>query len=215
MVRYDPLQPLPDKDLALTPEVAEWLKPGPQSIITPAIREVAGSLSHGSRRERLYQGLGYIWTCFKYDAWLNDRQFTRTADELFQSRTLGGCSEFALAELAILRALDIPTRLVVTANAAWMERSRENDLGIPAGHSFLEVFLEREWYLVDSTWRWIYPGYDPESSHYPHGETFLARGRDFWDLGLRNVEQANDMLLKKAKDYTGGFREPGYARIPY
>ena len=82
------------------------------------------------------------------------------------------------------------------------------------GHSFIEVFLEDRWYLVDSTYRWIFSNYEPDSLFYPHGEYFVGRGRDFWDMGITEVDKLNNVLRDLAEKYRGEFIEPQYQRQP-
>ncbi len=91
-----------------------WLEGGAQSTVTPRIVEEAKGISGKNRRERLFRAMVHVWRSFSYDGWLNAEAFHRTADELFESRILGGCSDFALVEIALFRALGIPSRMVVT-----------------------------------------------------------------------------------------------------
>lgn len=64
-------------------------------------------------------------------------------------------------EIALFRALSIPSRMVVTCNVDWIELFKRDDLSLSEGHSFIEVFLEDRWHLVDSTYRVLFSGYDP------------------------------------------------------
>lgn len=197
-------------DVPLVMDVAVWLAGGAQSRITPLIRQEAEALIEGSRRRRLGRALQYVWDNFEYDRSLNAAQFSRTAEQLFIDRKLGGCSDFALAELTMIRALGIPARLVVTVNVDWIKLYRTNPLALPEGHSFIEAFLENDWNLVDSTYRRIYKGYKIEAKSYPHNEFFIARGRDFWELGITSTAKARAMLTRAAESFHDDFFEPGY-----
>lgn len=202
------------QDGPIPEEVEVWLEGGKQSAVTQRIAVEASKISGANRRERLFRAMRHIWKNFSYDQWLNSSMFLRTADELVESRILGGCSDFALAEIALFRALGIPARMVITANVDWMKQYRQDGLAMTEGHSFIEVFLEDRWYLVDSTFRWFYTGYDPGLLSYPHGEYFCKRGKDFWDVGIRGVKDLDRMLREHAQNYAGGFQEPLYSRHP-
>ena len=202
------------QDLKMDGEVALWLEGGEQSAVTDRIVAEAKSLSGANRRERLFRAMAHIWTTFSYDPWLNAEAFRRTAEELFTSRVLGGCSDFALVEITLFRALGIPSRMVITANVDWMHCRPTDPLAMSEGHSFIEVFLEGKWYLVDTTYRYLFSGYDPESASYPHGEYFCRRGKDFWDMGIRNLQDAEETIRQTAADYREDFQEPGYSKHP-
>jgi hypothetical protein len=195
-------------------DVAIWLESGKQSAITKPIVDDARAIPGSNRRERLFRAMNHIWTTFSYDPWMNARAFSRTAEELFISRALGGCSDFALVEITLFRALGIPSRMVITANVDWMYCFSADPLWMSEGHSFIEVFLEDRWYLVDTTYRYLFSGYDPESPSYPHGEYFCRRGKDFWEMGIKSLPDADVVLRETAASYQAGFREPRYPKIP-
>ena len=104
------------QDSPIPHDVTPFLNSGSQTRLTPQIKAIASQLAAKTRRERLYNAVQYIWTNMRYDRWLNSQMFTRTADQLFQDKVLGGCSDFALAEVTLFRALEIPAKLVITAN---------------------------------------------------------------------------------------------------
>lgn len=202
------------RDQPVPTHTAEWLKGGPQSTVTPFIRAAAFSIKGNSRRERLFKAMDYIWDRFRYDERLNTAKFTLTADDLFKSGELGGCGDYALVEIALFRAVGIPSRMVVTANVDWIYQFRKNNLSLTEGHSFIEVYLEDRWHLLDSTYRWLFCEYDPDSLNFPHGEHFFKRGRDFWDMGIKSGQDLDRLLGKHALGYKGDFREPRYPRYP-
>ena len=186
------------EDQPLPLEAIQWLNPGPQTKINDLILQVSNSIKGQNRRERLYQVQFYIWDTFRYDVWLNDIMLQRTAAQLFEEKTLGGCSDFALAKVALFRAVGIPARLVLTANTDWLKKYRLNPLTITTGHVFIEAYLEDRWLLVDSTYRKLFAGYDLTDENYPRGELFCLRGADYWSLNLRNVEQLNSTYAQLA-----------------
>jgi len=191
--------------------VARWLNSGSQTRVTPLIQAVALQLSAETRRERLYNAVQYIWSNMRYDRWLNSQMFTRTADQLFQEKVLGGCSDFALAKVTLFRALGIPARLVITANVDWMLRYQKDPLFLTTGHVFIEVFLEDRWFLVDSTYRFLFSDYDRTKKSYPRREYFCVRGTDYWEMGFTEVANFIERAGALARSFhEAQYRDPGY-----
>jgi len=184
-LRYIDFSRYEDKPIPI--EVAGWMAGGEQSRVTPSIAEAAESISCRNRRECVYKAVEYVWTQFQYDNWFSDKAFARTSDALFQTRKLEGCSDYALAQVSLFRALKIPARMVMTANVDWMKKFQENDLFITTGHVFIEAWLEDGWHLVDSTYRYLYTGYDMDVKSYPRNEYFCFRIRDYWQAGIKSV----------------------------
>jgi len=195
-------------------EVSPWLEGGKQSRVTPFISQLAGNLRGENRRESLYNAMDYVWREFSYDGWLNSAAFSRTSEDIFQSGILGGCSDFALVQATLFRAVGVPSRIVMTANADWMLNFRTNKMSMGEGHSFIEVYLEDRWYLVDPTYRILFSAYDPDDKSYPHGEYFCARGKDFWDMGVKGMADSDRVLKQRAMKYEGNYRIPPYGRNP-
>lgn len=202
------------KDSSIPEDVKPWLEAGDQSILTGSILEAAERISGKNRRERLYQAMDYVWRNFSYDIWFNSLAFTQTAEELFKSKKLGGCSDFALVQITLFRAVGIPSRMVITANVDWLLNSRFHSLAMSEGHSFIEVYLEDKWLLVDTTYRWLFSDYDPGNRSYPHGEYFCKRGVDFWDMGIRNVPDSDKLLKDLAANYCNDYKMPLYEKYP-
>jgi len=142
-----------------------------------------------------------------YDPAGNQDQFNRVAEDLFRDKTLGSCSEFALAQLAVLRAMGYPARLVLTMNSKWIARYQENPLAVPNGHGLIEVFVHDRWYLADPTDFILYencPG-----PCLPGNEIALTRVLDFWDASITDVDSANDFLRAHANRNTINYVKPG------
>lgn len=202
-------------DGPLPEDVKPYLEGGPQSLITPKVSALAERITGANRRERLFKAMRFVWGYFSYDSWLNSLKCKRTAEELYESRVLGGCSDYALAECTLFRAVGIPARLVVTANVDWIHQYRQDDLAMAEGHCFVEVYLEDRWHLVDSTYRWLFSGYKPGGAvWFPHGECFCRRGKDFWDMGIRDGDDLSRVLVHRALNYEGHFEEPAYKKSP-
>ncbi len=203
-------------DMPISDDISVWLEAGRQSRITPVIARTASQISGLTRRERLFKAVDYFWKNFTYDNWYSDKAFTLSADQLFKKKVLGGCSDCALVQVAVFRALQIPARLVLTANVDWMQAYQENDLLISTGHVFIEVYLEDRWYLVDSTYRLLFSDYNPDTKSYPRREYYCIRGRDYWDMGIKDISGLNIVFSEKALAFEGAlYRNPSYPSIKF
>ncbi len=199
-------------DSPIPAEASVWLLAGKQTRPGPTIADAANRIAGRNRRERLYQAVDYVWNHFRYERGLNSAMLSRTAEELFKEKTLGGCADYALAQVALFRAVGIPAQVVLTANVAWMQSYKKNDLVMTTGHVFIEVYLENRWYLVDPTYRFLYPHYDRTSKSYPRGEYFVMRGNDYWELGLFDVPTLVDIFYAHAlRFHRERYQEPAYA----
>ena len=199
------------RDGPLPPEVAVWLLEGPQTRLTPGIIAVADQVRGMNRRERMYKAVDYVWANFRYDNWLNDQAFARSADELFETRLLGGCSDFALAQVTLFRAVGVPARLVLTANTEWIADFKVNDLLITTGHVFIEAYLEDRWHLIDSTYRLLFEDYEPGKRSFPRNEYLFKRARDYWSLGITDVASLDQVYQPMARTFDlASYADPKY-----
>lgn len=199
------------QDGPLLPEVSGWLVESPQTRLTPGIIAASDQIRGANRRERLFKAVDYVWATFRYDNWLNDKAFTRSAGELFDTRLLGGCSDFALAQVTLFRAVGVPARLALTANTAWMSDFKENDLLITTGHVFIEAYLEDRWHLVDSTYRLLFEGYKPGGRSFPRNEYLFSRGKDFWSMGITDVASLDRVYQPMARMFNlASYVDPKY-----
>ena len=197
----------------LTPDVAVWLLAGEQTKPNAAIYAEARAIPWASGTRLIYQVLRHMRKHFTFNGSYNGAMFTRSCNELFENRMLGGCSDYALVELMLLRALHIPARVVITANLDWIERYKEDGLSMTTGHTFIEAFIDGKWYLVDPTYFELYDEYDLNNPFYPRKQVFCMRGRDFWDMGIRDIEDLDCIMRKLALEFDGSFVEPRYARV--
>ena len=66
----------------------------------------------------------------------------RTASEIIASRRLNGCTERALAFLALSREMRVPALYVETFEKAWLERESGDEFN---GHIFVDLKIDGEW----------------------------------------------------------------------
>ncbi len=182
-------------------------RPGPRMI------EAASALAGKSETGRAEAAMKWVAENLAYAPWENSLQFTRNAETLFADQTLGGCSDYALAELALFRLLGLPSRLVLTVNAKWIERVKTLPQATPNGHAFIEVFADGAWRLADPTYFRLYEDYDPALAFLPGNEIRIKRAADFADAGIGGVAAANAMLEEAARHFTGVYAAPSYVSV--
>jgi hypothetical protein len=124
----------------------------------------------------------------------------RTAAQLFRVRTLSGCGDWGLLQASLLRAAGLPTVFVEAVQKDWAEQHRLGTGGRRYyGHIFLEVHTKLGWVLVDSTRPYLWRGHDPAEPNLPRGYYLLGKGRDPWDIGVRDHEGLRRLMDELAE----------------
>ena len=82
-----------------------------------------------------------------------NNQFSRSAQEIFESKFATGCTDFAYVFASLARQIGIPTTILQTAQKEWANKLINNigDFKRHYGHTFCECFLNNKWVLVDPT----------------------------------------------------------------
>lgn len=110
----------------------------------------------------------------------------RTADEIIRSGFATGCTDYALAFIALARASGIPAQYVETIKKSWIESPDMNRL---EGHVFSEVLIKETWYVVD-------PQGGSVRLWYPNLYVIAGKGLDSWDLHMRSIEDVKREFQK-------------------
>lgn len=161
---------------------------GAQFDSSPVIQQAARGLGGATPEQQVRATVTYVNERFRHDPWLNSRSLSRSASTLFESGSLSGCAEYAVVAASLLRAQDIPTRLLLSVNDDWVQARRSHPFLIPRGHVFLEVKLDGAWRLLDVPYRNLYRDYSPLAPALPRDERFCLRTADFWEHGIRGAE---------------------------
>jgi len=196
------------------PTSREALKGGAQSEPSPKIHALVDDLQSLPPRERLIALLHLVSERFVFDPWQADAHLTQRADALIAAPGLGGCGAYALVEVAMVRALGLPARLVLTADADWLTRYQADGLSVISGHAFIEVEEgEGRWLLLDPTFQVIYDHYRPGQPFYPGRQVFIARGLDFHDLAVHSLEDFHALYARAGARAPLPWQEPGVLPI--
>jgi transglutaminase-like putative cysteine protease len=124
-----------------------------------------------------------------------------TVDQLFEERRLGGCNDHGLVYVSMLRELGYPAVFVNSVSIAWVELYQNDEDEQHIGHTFVEVFVDGKWVLIDSTnGFYVEEEYDPTNPVIPlegaiagsteeiYGFYVSQKGIDQWDLGIHSME---------------------------
>lgn len=167
-----------------------FLSEGEQAKITENIKNIATEFT-GEGLALIEEILKWVHKNLKTndDSELKKELFRRrTADQIISDGFITGCTDNALAFIALARAKDIPTKYVETIRRKWLDIGDENMI---EGHIFAEVEINGKWHIIDPMdaclrfWysRWI----------------VYARGLDSWDIGIRNFQELQEKFIEFRK----------------
>ena len=135
-----------------------------------------------------------------------------TVDDLLAERRLGGCHDHALVYAAVARELGYPAVIVRANSIAWVERFQAGQERPHIGHVFVEVYLDGQWLLIDSTNGWyVEDGYDPadpviplegpidDSSEQVYGYYVERKGVDLWAFGIHSPAESTQAMDEFAR----------------
>ena len=165
-----------------------------QTEITDDIRAIANNFN--DRRD--------ITTLAEIQQWLRRNmkegegpKFCRTSHEILTSRMETGCADRGLAFIALSRARNIPSVFVQTAHRSWVQdlQKRKEQARPVVGHILVEVYINREWYLIDPTTGYLMLGYDGTNPSISGRLYVFSKSLEVWDTGIRNIEENNETMI--------------------
>ena len=143
-------------------------------------------------------------------------KFSRSVIDIFNSKTFSGCSDIGMMMASILREKGIPTIYVETANVDWLNKELNNLPGheIMYGHIFLEIFVDKKWYLYDPTFRILYDKYDSSNNNYPRRYYVFAKGENANSLGVYSTKDERSLAISILNNYDyNRYIDPNYPEI--
>lgn len=88
-------------------------------------------------------------------------KFQRTAEEIWQSKTMTGCTDYCILFVTFARQIGIPATMLCTAEQNWLFKLKNGeDCKLHCGHVFCECFYNGKWVLVDPTCKKCQTNYD-------------------------------------------------------
>lgn len=109
----------------------------------------------------------------------------RTAGEIIESQMATGCTDYALAFIALARAKGIPTKYVETIRNKWLDIGNEKFI---EGHVFAECFISGKWRIIDPHEGAIKMSYERFK--------ILKEGLDSWDIGIKSFEDLKNKFME-------------------
>ena len=136
--------------------------------------------------------------------------FEVPATKILSTPITGGCTTYATAFATLLRSKGIPTVVIDSAKLEWIEEGCSLDF--VKGHFFLEVYIEEEWFLVDSTSGTLYKNYDRGNWFLPKNYIAFTKALSVIDTGA--TEESHNLLQRVAfvKKDNIDYIEPNYAQ---
>jgi len=208
-----------------TTDVEKYLQSGPMTqpfLNDPALDKKMEKAS--SDKEKVEILLKYMHkknkTVMFDKKYIRENKFGRTAEEIWQSGKMTGCTDWSMAFASIARQYGISTSFFTTAEKGWAENILNGKMDTRAqGHSFCESFIDGQWQLVDATFSKIQKEYDVDSLHLTAKDHFVAGKKDFipflrdLDIGHRSntnefVNNMVDSLYKMKEQESEAVIEP-------
>jgi hypothetical protein len=132
-----------------------------------------------------------------------------SARDLIRSKRLSGCNDWGIVLTCLLRYAGFPVVFLNTAGIESAKALRADGSREHVGHVFLEVFVAGRWIVLDSRTGEYILDYDHNNPVIPipkkrEGETaffVLQKGRDLWDLGIRDIRQTSALISDFARTY--------------
>ena len=147
-------------------------------------------------------------------AYGDGEKFGRTSEEILSSGISTGCTDYGLAFISIAREKGIPSVFVQTGRIDWIyDRVRNNDKGI-TGHILVEVYLDGNWYLVDTTAGKLFLNYNRNNFSLNDGYYVFSKSLDVWDSTILNEADNYTQMREVFKHFNiAAYKEPLYDYI--
>jgi len=129
-----------------------------------------------------------------------------TINQIMEEKALSGCHDHGLVLVSVFRKYGFPAIMVDTAGIQWAwDYSKGEQEGF-MGHVFVEVYVNNNWILINSTSGEYVENYDPcnpvipmTSSDEGKGYFALLKGLDPEDYGITSIQQLKEHLKAFAK----------------
>lgn len=155
------------------------------------IKELASSI-HSEGVELVFDILKIVHKNLKADYQSMDKLKyfrRRTATEIFASGISYGCTDHALAVLALLKEKGVKAQYVESFARKWLEQGGEDI----EGHVFVEVELNRNIYIIDAERASIMKWYNRH--------VVYKKGNDSWDIGIENFDDMKRVAHEFRQSY--------------
>ncbi len=133
----------------------------------------------------------------------------QSAQEIFIGRRLSGCNDWGIILTSLLRNLGYPVVFMNAAGIEWAKRYKKDPSIEFMGHTFLEIYVEDKWIVMDSVTGEYIEDYDFNDPVIPipkkrAGETgyfVYQKGLDHWSLGVHSIRENEEVMREFALTY--------------
>jgi len=182
------------------------------ALFSPPTEQTRLSPDVVEQNKQLYPGENDMEKIKKIHAWVKENfekyrgqgrmVAKQSAQQLYDGRKLSGCNDWGLLQTAMLRSVGFPVVFMNAANIDWAKKYRDDPSGSRGfhGHTFLEIYVDQRWILMDSTTGQYIEDYDFNDPilhiHKKRGGYFVyQKGLDHWTMGVRSIED-NEKIMK-------------------
>ena len=133
----------------------------------------------------------------------------QSAQEIFISKRLSGCNDWGIILTSLLRNLGYPVVFMNAAGIEWAKRYKKDPSIEFMGHTFLEIYVEGTWIVMDSVTGEYIEDYDfndpvipiPKKRAGEIGYFVYQKGLDHWSLGVHSIQQNEEVMREFALTY--------------
>lgn len=191
-------------------ELELFLQEDEQTALTKQVRELASLVNDRQDISTIKEIYNLIRAVVKNDRPEGIPIFESTASHILSQGIATGCTDYAIAFATLARAKKIPAVVIDSAKLDWIQGGC--NLHYVWGHFFVEVYLDREWYLVDSTAGILYQYYDRHNWYLPSRYVAFTKALSVVDTG--STERSHNLLQRVAfLGKTVDYQDPGYPEI--
>lgn len=191
-----------------------FLKNGPQTQNNNH-KDILDQFNNNKDLSTLIEIYSYISSsAFQNSSDMYMEKFGRTVDEIIDSKTLTGCTDYGLVFASIARDKGIPTIFIQTARVDWIyDRIRDKAQGI-IGHILIEVYIDGKWRLVDSTAGKYYSDYDTNNFSLNDGYYVFSKSIEVFDSGVSSEQENYSMMMNLFRNFNlEAYSDPIYDYI--
>lgn len=124
-----------------------------------------------------------------------------TVNQIMEEKMLSGCHDHGLVLVSVFRKYGFPAIMVDTAGIQWALDYSTGERGSFTGHVFVEVYVDNNWILVNSTSGEYVENYDPSNPVIPmtnpdedKGYFALLKGLDPEGYGITSIQQLKEHM---------------------
>lgn len=143
-------------------------------------------------------------------------KFGRTSAEIIRTRIATGCTDYGLAFATLAREKGIPTVFLQTARIDWIHHllAGSPQANMIQGHILVEVFVDGDWHLLDSTAGKLFLDYDKSNLSLCDGYYTFAKSIEVWDSGVLDERENSQVMWTLFRGFNPAlYQNPKYDYI--